>query len=481
MKRYILAVFLTLTLSINAFALSPLPIEDQISYLRAEIARLTALVRQLGGDPTPELVLPHPIFCYEFEENFTPGDGHPDWTKLGEVLKLEGVSTVKELQEKYEADILRPAGLRLGTGYVGSLTRAKLNALYRCQPPVDNNLPPSISGVTGSTVLKIGELGSWTVNASDPENGSLNYSVHWGDEPLSSAEVGTTPSVERVYNQTATLTHTYSRAGTYYPKFWVRDNAGNTQWTSLSVNVTAGNVARVTVTSPNGGEVWESYSIQPIKWKVNDRNIKKVDLYLQPVMPSCSPGLSCIQVMPDPIVLDKNISAGLTYNWIVGTDIVNNVIPAGKFWLSVCPAGSDSNYDEGCDESNNTFTIRNISIVEATSRGGYCAAPGCVHPVFSIQANGDWMYLQGANTLKQGKLTSAEVSELTSKISSTNFTAIKASLFTGTCPVAYDGTESIYTFRLGSTNETLYSCTYNISLDHPLFDFVDNLFDDIAN
>ncbi len=355
MNKYILAVFLTLTLSINAFALTPLPVEDQISNLRAEIARLTALVRQLGGDPNPTPILPYPIFCYEFKENFTPGDGHPDWTKLGEVLKLEGVTTVKQLQEKYEADTLRPAGLRLGTGYVGPLTRAKLNALYRCAPPIHgDSLPPSISGVTGPTMLKIGELGTWTINASDPGNDPLSYSVHWGDEPLSSAEVGTTPSAERVYSQTATFTHTYSRAGTYYPKFWVRDNAGNTQWTSLSVNVTAGNVARVTVTSPNGGESWVANSIERIRWStVNTNRNDKVDIYLDKI-PVCLPSpYPCSNT----IVLDKNISASASYNWIVATDISDNTILAGDYYMKVCLAGTNN-----CDVSDRPFTITDTTL-----------------------------------------------------------------------------------------------------------------------
>ncbi|MDE1975418.1 MAG: hypothetical protein KGI49_02835, partial [Patescibacteria group bacterium] len=43
------------------------------------------------------------------------------------------------------------------------------------------NLPPVISGISSPTVLQVGQTGTWSVNASDPQNGTLSYSVDWGD------------------------------------------------------------------------------------------------------------------------------------------------------------------------------------------------------------------------------------------------------------------------------------------------------------
>ncbi|MBI4136286.1 MAG: hypothetical protein HY481_01930 [Candidatus Vogelbacteria bacterium] len=104
------------------------------------------------------------------------------------------------------------------------------------------NRPPSISGVSGPTALKIGETGTWTVQASDPENGSLSYSVIWGDEQMmASGGVAAAPTIEKV-QQTATFTHSYAQAGTYYPKFKVTDNAGQSNGTSLSVVIGTGSV-----------------------------------------------------------------------------------------------------------------------------------------------------------------------------------------------------------------------------------------------
>ena len=96
------------------------------------------------------------------------------------------------------------------------------------------NLPPVISGVSGPTTLQVGQTGTWTVKASDPENGTLSYSVIWGDEPVyASAPQKTSPA----NIQTVTFTHSYATAGTYNPTFTVTDNQNQSAKTSISVNV----------------------------------------------------------------------------------------------------------------------------------------------------------------------------------------------------------------------------------------------------
>lgn len=101
--------------------------------------------------------------------------------------------------------------------------------------PISGNQPPIISGVGGPTALKIGEIGTWTVKASDPEQGALNYSVIWGDEAygISASQAAQSTS----YIQATTFTHSYSNAGIYNPVFIVVDNNGLSAKTSISVNV----------------------------------------------------------------------------------------------------------------------------------------------------------------------------------------------------------------------------------------------------
>ncbi|MBI4133186.1 peptidoglycan-binding protein, partial [Candidatus Uhrbacteria bacterium] len=46
------------------------------------------------------------------------------------------------------------------------------------------NQPPTINSFSGPTYLAVSENGTWRIEASDPENGTLSYSVDWGDQPV---------------------------------------------------------------------------------------------------------------------------------------------------------------------------------------------------------------------------------------------------------------------------------------------------------
>ncbi len=199
-------------------------------------------------------------------------------------------STVSGLQQKYEGEILTPLGLKYPTGYFGKATRTKLGSLYGCavkQTPsttietpttqvcaqvitpamnpstlecknfptpcdvpawwkkVDNcsastptttvadNKPPTINGISGPTTLKINEAGTWTVKASDSEEGPLSYFVFWG----SGQAVPMAVRQESVYSQTATFTNSYSGAGTYTLTFTVVDSKGLGVKSTINVQV----------------------------------------------------------------------------------------------------------------------------------------------------------------------------------------------------------------------------------------------------
>ena len=98
------------------------------------------------------------------------------------------------------------------------------------QPAVVNYTPTIIS-VNGTTPLVVGEAGSWTIQASDPQNGPLTYSVDWGDSTSLSTSVSTSRST--------TLYHTYASVGAYTPTFTVTDSDGLKAASSILVQVSA--------------------------------------------------------------------------------------------------------------------------------------------------------------------------------------------------------------------------------------------------
>ncbi|MBI3588952.1 MAG: peptidoglycan-binding protein [Candidatus Liptonbacteria bacterium] len=100
-----------------------------------------------------------------------------------------------------------------------------------------SNLPPVVTGVSGPTSLKVGETGAWTVKAYDPENGSLSYSVIWGDEPATVGGYNASVSPATPVQNTATFTHIYNASGTFNPIFNVMDDKGQKAKTSMTVVV----------------------------------------------------------------------------------------------------------------------------------------------------------------------------------------------------------------------------------------------------
>jgi len=112
----------------------------QITELKAEVGRLQARLAALMGDVEP-------ITCDRFENNLYFGirgsgevrclqeflkaqgsDIYPEAQVTGNFLSLTQAAVIR-FQEKYAEEILNPLNLQRGTGYVGEMTRAKINDL----------------------------------------------------------------------------------------------------------------------------------------------------------------------------------------------------------------------------------------------------------------------------------------------------------------------------------------------------------------
>jgi len=95
------------------------------------------------------------------------------------------------------------------------------------------NKAPAITGIKSPTVLGVNATGTWSINAHDPENGSLSYAVDWGDQAANMLM----KAAEPVFTQTSTFTHSFAQAGTYSVKFTVKDEAGLSSSSSVTVRV----------------------------------------------------------------------------------------------------------------------------------------------------------------------------------------------------------------------------------------------------
>ena len=93
---------------------------------------------------------------------------------------------------------------------------------------------PNISGITAPIILKTGQVGTWTVNASDSQNGSLSYAVDWGEKlPFSLLTKMASPT----FVQTSTFSHAYAKPGTYTVKFTVSNESGASTTGTTTVRV----------------------------------------------------------------------------------------------------------------------------------------------------------------------------------------------------------------------------------------------------
>ncbi len=116
---------------------------------------------------------------------------------------------------------------------------------YTCDRAVSTNKPPVVSSFSGPTTLALNTSGTWSISASDPENGTLSYHITWGDEQAYPTLQAMSSSGADVFVQTTTFTHSYATAGTYTVSITVRDSAGATAAASATVQVGSGTVCNM--------------------------------------------------------------------------------------------------------------------------------------------------------------------------------------------------------------------------------------------
>ncbi len=133
------------------------------------------------------------------------------------------------------------------TGYVGPLTRGRLNNNGNGN---NDGKILVINGVTGPTSLSVNEQGKWQVSAKDPQDKGIWYSVNWGDGlyyGVDSCPRGYTclpiANAINTTQQSPVFTHIYAKAGTYPISFAVSNSAGDRATYSTSITVNPGNTS----------------------------------------------------------------------------------------------------------------------------------------------------------------------------------------------------------------------------------------------
>jgi hypothetical protein len=108
--------------------------------------------------------------------------------------------------------------------------------------------------------------------------------------------------------------------------------------------------------------------------------------------------------------------------------------------------------------------------VSVETRGGECASGLCSH-LLNIEADGRIHEVIPKDEVL-GNVSPELVDALQVEVERANYQLIRSRPFIGTCPTAYDGQETIYTFHVSRGDQVIASCKVAIDPKHPLFQAV---------
>lgn len=150
-------------------------------------------------------------------------------------------------------------------------------------------------------------------------------------------------------------------------------------------------------------------------------------------------------------------------------------LPADQSSATPVPAASATpeSQSAGAPKIGASHTVLTIR-----TNGGLCTYGPCWSEK-QIRPDGSYHAEDGTGAKKDGTLDEAQVMELTQLIAAANFEEIRSHSFVGTCPIAFDGQEFVYTFQTMSGPETIASCQVAIDENSPLFKHIATLIETI--
>ena len=106
-------------------------------------------------------------------------------------------------------------------------------------------------------------------------------------------------------------------------------------------------------------------------------------------------------------------------------------------------------------------------LVSIEWRGGECPSGLCTRLV-NIEGDGRFHEVIPKDQVT-GRVPPDLLDALQVEIERANYPLILSRPFTGTCPIAYDGQQVIYTFHVSTGDRTVDACKVAIDPNHPLF------------
>jgi hypothetical protein len=110
-------------------------------------------------------------------------------------------------------------------------------------------------------------------------------------------------------------------------------------------------------------------------------------------------------------------------------------------------------------------------LVSVEYRGGMCVSGSC-DQVLNIEADGRIHQVIPKDRVL-GVAPPEAIDALRTEVEQADYLAIESRPFTGTCPTAVDGPETVYTFHVTTGDREIASCTVAIDAADPLFVAVD--------
>jgi hypothetical protein len=112
-------------------------------------------------------------------------------------------------------------------------------------------------------------------------------------------------------------------------------------------------------------------------------------------------------------------------------------------------------------------TPQPVAVVTLETRGGDCPSGSC-NRLINIEGDGRLHEVIPTDRVL-GTVPDELLEALRIEMEQANFLQLESTPFTGECPTAVDGQETIYTFHVSTGDEEIASCEVAIDPNHPLF------------